>query len=49
MTGGEYGMDKSVGFLFIISDTENNFVIRAGYLINFAYFIALLNTAAVEG
>ena len=47
--GGRCGVDKPVGFLFVISDTEKNFVIHAGYLIQCAYFIAVLSIASVTG
>jgi len=42
-------MDKSVGFLFVISDTEKNLVILANNLTQCVYFIAFLSTAAVTG
>jgi hypothetical protein len=42
-------VDKSVGFLFVTSDTEKNLMIHADNLIQCAYFIAFLNTAAVTG
>jgi hypothetical protein len=42
-------MDKSVGFLFVISDTEKNLVIFADNHTQCAYFIAFLSTAAVTG
>jgi len=38
-----------VGFLFVTSDTEKNLVIHADNLIQCAYFIAFLSTAAVTG
>jgi len=45
--GGKCEVDKSVGFLFVISDTEKNLAIHADKLIHCAYFIAFLSTAAV--
>jgi len=47
--GGKCEVDKSVGFLFVISDTEKNLVIDADNLVQCAYFIAFLSTAAVTG
>lgn len=45
--GGKWEVDKSVGFLFVISDTEKNLVIHADNPIQCAYFIAFLSTAGV--
>lgn len=47
--GGKCEVVKSVGFLFVISDTEKNLVIHADNLIQCAYFIAFLSTAGVTG
>jgi hypothetical protein len=47
--GGKCEMDKSVGFIFVTSDTEKNLVIHADNLIQCAYFIAFLSTATVTG
>ena len=47
--GGKCEVDKSVGFLFVISDTEKNLVIHVDSLTQCAYFIAFLSTAGVTG
>jgi hypothetical protein len=47
--GGKCEVVKSVEFLFVISDTEKSLVIHADNLIQCAYFIVFLSTAAVIG